>query len=247
MTINAPRDGVVLEKKVLVGQLVSPQNSPLFIMMPQGNDWEIYALVSESDVAKVQKDQTVEFTAEAYAGKNVRYRGKVLKKDLTPTQLSTGAAAIGLGLSGPTNFGVTISVIHEPGLDKDFPLISGMTANVDVLVNSVKDKLRVPKAATQYQPANISPEDKERMDAGAREQWQAIWVWTAAQKTELVLIKTGVDDGSYLEVKEVQSGSNVPQLQPGVEVVIEDPPPEPTGSGFPFFGGGNKPINIPIR
>lgn len=242
MTIVAPRDGIVLEKKVLFGQPVSPQNSPLFIMMPTGDDWEVYALVSESDIGKVQKDQNVEFRAEAYAGKNVRYRGKVLKKDLMPTQLAS-STPIGLGLVGPTNFGITVTVAHDATLDKDFPLLAGMTANVDVMVNSVKNVLRLPKSVTQYQPAAISKEDRDRIDAAAQEQWQPIWVWTKADKAELVFIKTGVDDGSYVEVKEVQTGPNVPTLQPGVEVVVEDPPQEEKSGGL--FGG--KPLNIPIR
>ena len=242
MTILAKQDGVILDRRVFAGQPVSPQQSPLFIMMPSANDWEIYALVSEGDIARVQKGQSAEFTADAYSGKNVKFKAAVLKKDFVPTQLPT-QSPIGIGIGGgPTNYGVTLSVTPDPRMDKDMPLLAGMTANVDVLVNSVKNALRIPKAATQYQPANLSKEEHDKIDSLSKDGWQPIWVWSGGQRAELVFIKTGVDDGSYVEVKEQLQASGQQALQPGLEVIIEEPPPEEKSGGL--FGGG-KAIPLP--
>lgn len=243
MTLVAPRDGLILEKRVLVGQPITPQNSPLFILTPTPNDWEIYALVSEQDIARVVEGQAVEFTVDAYNSKNIKFKGRILKKDRVPTQLPN-AGGFGLGLTGPTNYGVTISVIHDPQLDSQFPLLAGMTANVDVQVNQAKDALRVPNTALQYRPANLPREVQEEIDKKAQQGWQPIWVYSGGIAGQMRYVKTGVNDGTYTEIKEVEAGTGAP-LKPGTEVVIEDPLPEkPAGLGL---FGDEKPLDIPIR
>lgn len=68
MTIRAPETAMILDKsdKVLVGGLVAPQNAPLFVLYPDSANWEVRALVGESDIAKVTEGMTGSFTVDAY-------------------------------------------------------------------------------------------------------------------------------------------------------------------------------------
>jgi RND family efflux transporter MFP subunit len=84
--IRAPFDGVVLVKNANVGDLITPFSnasgtSAAVVTMADMSTLEVEADVSESNVAKVQRDQPVEITLDAIPG--VRFRGSVSR--IVPT------------------------------------------------------------------------------------------------------------------------------------------------------------------
>jgi RND family efflux transporter MFP subunit len=84
--IRAPFDGVVLVKNANVGDLITPFSnasgtSGAVVTMADMSTLEVEADVSESNVAKVQRDQPVEITLDALPDK--RFRGSVSR--IVPT------------------------------------------------------------------------------------------------------------------------------------------------------------------
>jgi HlyD family secretion protein len=84
--IRAPFDGVVLVKNANVGDLITPFSnasgtSAAVVTMADMGTLEVEADVSESNVAKVKRDQPVEITLDAIPG--VRFRGSVSR--IVPT------------------------------------------------------------------------------------------------------------------------------------------------------------------
>jgi len=84
--IRAPFDGVVLVKNANVGDLITPFSnasgtSGAVVTMADMGTLEVEADVSESNVAKVQREQPVEITLDALPGQ--RFRGSVSR--IVPT------------------------------------------------------------------------------------------------------------------------------------------------------------------
>jgi HlyD family secretion protein len=84
--IRAPFDGVVLVKNANVGDLITPFSnasgtSAAVVTMADMSTLEVEADVSESNVAKVKREQPVEITLDAIPG--VRFRGSVSR--IVPT------------------------------------------------------------------------------------------------------------------------------------------------------------------
>lgn len=135
-TIRAPRAGVVLEKIVEEGTIITSGRSAV----SQGTDivvigdlTEMFVDVSldEADVAKVRVGQPVDIAVEALRERS--FRGKVARIDpqaVTEQNITTVLVTVG---------------IENP----DASLKPGMTASCDFLVDRVDDTLYLPNRAVQ--------------------------------------------------------------------------------------------------
>jgi RND family efflux transporter MFP subunit len=90
-TITSPIDGVILDRRVNVGQIVCATfNVPgLFLVAKDLKRTQIWASVDEADIGRIQPGLPVQFTLDAYPGET--FGGKVSRIRLNPTSTQNGA------------------------------------------------------------------------------------------------------------------------------------------------------------
>jgi HlyD family secretion protein len=64
--IHAPIEGIVIDSRVNLGQNVSLANSGLFLLAPNLDNMQIRASVSETDIGKIHRGQSVSFSVDAH-------------------------------------------------------------------------------------------------------------------------------------------------------------------------------------
>lgn len=140
--IRAPVDGVVISRKINVGQTVqsSFQAPVLFQIATDLTKMKVECSVDESDIGKVKEGQKARFTVEAY--QNETFEGVVQQVRFSPETVQNVVTY------------TTIVNLENPQ-KKLFP---GMTATVSIIVGEAKDVLRVPNAALRFTPTLTQPE-----------------------------------------------------------------------------------------
>ena len=154
--IRAPVDGVVITRKVNVGQtLQSSYAAPvLFQVATDLTKMKVECSVDESDIGKVKEGQKVRFTVEAYPNQN--FNGIVQQVRFSPETVS--------------NVVTYTTIVNVDNPEKK--LLPGMTATVSIIVGEAKNVLRVSNAALRFTPSlpaeelqAIMKESAERMMA----------------------------------------------------------------------------------
>jgi len=135
-TIIAPISGVVVSRAVDVGQTVAASFSTptLFTIANDLTKMQVEANIDEGDIGKILVDQTVKFTVDAYPG--LTFDGTVRQVRLLPVVTQN-----------VVNYTVIIDVPNP-----DLKLLPGMTANITVMIQEVKDILKVPATALRFSP-----------------------------------------------------------------------------------------------
>jgi HlyD family secretion protein len=243
-----PRKYTVLERKVVLNQLIGPPASAqLFILSPSVRQVQVNAQIAEGDIQKVAVGMKAYFTVSAY--ENHSFTGTVTEVRPLPTPT---------GLPGSTsiNYTAIITVDDRPGQDQEWRLQPGMTtASLDIVYRTVPAKAgagvwMVPDAAVNF------PLDKEFWEPGVKDKPnppdEQKWVWmtdrsqhTAARPATIKVGPSGKvldNDGTglraetYTEVKEWVNGAPA-GLEPGKEapfdVVTGAPPPRKKGIQIP--------------
>jgi HlyD family secretion protein len=191
--ITAPIDGIVVARSVDVGQTVaaSMQAPTLFIIAGDLSHMQVLASVDEADVGRVQQDQPVSFTVDAYPGET--FTGTVSQVRLQPTV--------------DQNVVSYTTVIDVP--NRSEKLKPGMTASVSIEIARADDVLRVPAAALRFRPspdASTARAQAPRDGAGRR-----VWVWSSGAM-QPVRVEAGLSNGTMTAIT---SGD----LTEGAEVV----------------------------
>lgn len=135
-TIYAPISGVVIDRKVNVGQTVAASfSSPtLYTIANDLQKMQVQATIDETDIGRITVGQEATFTVDAYP--EDRFTGTVSQIRLAPVTISN-----------VVNYTVIIDVDN-----RDLKLMPGMTANVRILVGSARNVIRVPNMALRLQP-----------------------------------------------------------------------------------------------
>jgi len=135
-TIYAPVDGIVIDRKVDVGQTVAASMSApvLFQIANDLSRMQINASVAEADVGSVVQDQVVEFTVDAFPYR--KFVGKVTQVRNSPITVQNV---------------VTYDTIIEVNND-DLKLKPGMTANVSIVIAKREGVLTVPNSVLRFRP-----------------------------------------------------------------------------------------------
>lgn len=135
-TIVAPISGVVVSRAVDVGQTVAASFSTptMFTIANDLTKMQVQANIDEGDIGKINVDQEVSFTVDAYPDQN--FSGTVQQVRLQPVVTQN-----------VVNYTVIIDVPNP-----DLKLLPGMTANITVMVDEVKDILKVPSTALRFTP-----------------------------------------------------------------------------------------------
>jgi len=135
-TIYAPISGVVIDRKVNIGQTVAASfSSPtLYTIANDLQRMQVLTTVDESDIGRVSIGQEATFTVDAYPDE--RFSGTISQIRLAP-----------VSVQNVVNYTVVISVNND-----QLKLMPGMTASVRILVASTKGVLKVSNLALRLQP-----------------------------------------------------------------------------------------------
>ncbi len=134
--ITAPVDGIVIARKVDLGQTVNAAMSTpvLFTVAQDITKMNISASVSEADIGQVKESQSVDFTVDAFPDEV--FQGTVMQVRKSPTTTQN-------------------VVTYEAIITVDNPeqkLFPGMTADVSILVAERKAVLKIPNTALRFTP-----------------------------------------------------------------------------------------------
>lgn len=240
-TITAPVDGVVIERKVDVGQTVAAtMTAPvLFTIANDLAKMQIEANVSEADIGGVKVGQTASFLVDAFPGRT--FEGKVQMVRYAPITVENVVTY------------VTIIEVSNPKLE----LRPGMTANVSIVLAKRENTITVSNAALRFKPAPAggsgsgsgaegrprSSEGEGKSRGGHHKDKEEAPESAVTKRKVYVLeneepkaleIETGITDGVLTEV--------ISGLNEGQEVVTSAYTPASGSSsptmGSPFGGGG---------
>jgi HlyD family secretion protein len=136
-TVTAPMDGVISAQAIQIGTIIASATSNVsggttIMVLSDLSKIFVLASVDESDIGKVQIDQDVMVTADAYPGE--RFRGKIVR-----------IATKGVNTSNVVTFECKIE-ITSPNKRKLKPM---MTTNVQIVAAQKDDVLTVPVGAVQ--------------------------------------------------------------------------------------------------
>jgi HlyD family secretion protein len=135
-TIYSPIDGVVMNRAVDEGQTVAASfNTPeIFTIAQDLTQMQVEADIDESDIGMIRQGQRVEFDVDAFPDE--KFAGTVEQIRLSPVTTS--------------NVVTYTVIINAPNPDKK--LLPGMTANIVIYAEEIKDVLTIPYKATKFTP-----------------------------------------------------------------------------------------------
>ena len=152
--IISPTDGVIIDRRVNIGQtVVAGLSAPsLFLIAENLSKMQLWVAVNEADVGNIHQGQNVTFTVDAFPGET--FKGVVNKVRLNATM---------------TQNVVTYTV--EVNTDNtNRRLLPYLTANVQFEVKKDENVLLVPNAALRWypQPQSVSPDVRAQLEAEAK-------------------------------------------------------------------------------
>lgn len=210
-TIKSPVKGVIIDRRVNIGQtVVASLSAPsLFLIAKDLRRMQVWVSVNEADIGSIRPGQPVAFTVDAYPDQT--FRGEVKKVRLNATMTQNVVT-------------YTVEVATD---NSDFRLLPYLTANVQFLIDERLNVLLAPNAALRYTPgpnriAGMHKRGKgtghsDAMDAhhgGGIHVRPVLWV-PEGSSVRPVSVETGMSDGTMTEVR--NDG-----LQDGTAVVVGD-------------------------
>jgi HlyD family secretion protein len=202
-TIKAPVKGVVVDRRVTIGQTVqSSFNTPsLFLLAKDLGRLKVWASVNEADMGRVHTGQVVRFTVDALPGEVFQGMVGIIRLNATNTN---------------NVITYTVEVLCD---NPDGKLLPYMTTNLQFEVDRRSDALLVPNAALRYVPSpqQVVPEGRALLARGqTASEAQAPTGTGSAADAELksrgvvwvedngllrpVKVKLGLTDGNRTEV-----------------------------------------------
>jgi HlyD family secretion protein len=235
-TIRAPTTGVVIDRRVNVGQtVVASLSAPsLFLIAKDLKKMEVWATVNEVDVGKIFAGQDVKFTVDAQSGHV--YHGKVVPQGKQPFRLNASM------VQNVVTYTVVVSADNSSGLLRPY-----LTTNLSFIVADKKDALLVPNAALRWQPPKekIAPDvrdayahhrGKKRSATDAEGQDHGfVWVPAEDGHVRFIEVQTGLSDGANTEILGVVGDGSLPEH---TQLIVGEG--RVGGNG----GGGNNPFSI---
>ncbi|WP_342614864.1 efflux RND transporter periplasmic adaptor subunit [Peribacillus frigoritolerans] len=219
--ITAPFDGTVTTMDVEEGDRVS--SGEVLAHVTDYKKLKTTISVDELDVPSVKKGQTVEIKASAF-------------EDETFTGEVTSVAKEGTYENGVSSFDVTIKI------DKPGDIKIGMSTEVSILTNSVKDALYVPIEAVQMDGeekyVNIQQSGTTEGTASTKKA-----VETGISNDRYIEITSGLEEGQFVSlpiiINESSTGSGGEGMRGGQGGEMRMPSGGmPNGGGMPSGKGG---------
>lgn len=188
--IVSPVDGIVVSRNVDAGQTVAAsfQTPTLFTIAEDLTKMQIDSSVVEADIGRVNAGQPVEFTVDAYP--DTAFKGVVSEVRNAP-----------IVVQNVVTYDAVIKVDNS-GLR----LKPGMTANVSIIVSTMKGVLRIPNAALRFKPVG-------QIMGRTGEKGPGVWIIKDG-KPELIKVAIGISDGNF-------TGLIKGDVSEGQELIVE--------------------------
>jgi len=200
-TITSPVDGVIIDRRVSIGQTVvsNMSASSMFLIAKDLRRMQVWVSVNEADIGALKEGMPVEFTVDAFP--DALFAGKVHKIRLNATMSQN----------------VVTYVVEVSTDNSDGKLLPYLTANVKFIQDQRKNVLAVSNAALRFRPdaASVPKEHQEALQkaAGMRSgKDRTVWVRDGAS-IRPVPVTIGLNDGVMTEIV---SGD----LKDGDEVIV---------------------------
>ncbi len=152
-TITSPVSGVIIDRRVNIGQtVVASLNAPsLFLIAKDLTRMQVWVAVNEADIGKIEQGQPVTFTVDAFPGET--FQGQVGKIRLNASMTQNVVT-------------YTVEIITDNRSGRLLPYLS---ANVQFELNRRRDVLLVPTEALQWKPSReqVAPQFLETLAATA--------------------------------------------------------------------------------
>ncbi|MBQ7696557.1 MAG: HlyD family efflux transporter periplasmic adaptor subunit, partial [Lentisphaeria bacterium] len=201
--ITSPVDGVIIDRRVSVGQTVvsNMSASSIFLIAKDLKKMQVWASVNEADIGDIRAGMPVIFTVDTFPG--IRFRGKVLKVRLNATMSQN----------------VVTYVVEISADNRDGKLLPYLTANVRFIKASRENVLFVSNAALRFQPepGMVAPEFQGELDellalrrGGNRVLWKESPAGLVPVRVKTGLISSGeteIVSGDIKENDEVVNGT----------------------------------------
>ena len=225
--ILAPASGVVVNKLVEPGATVAAsfQTPNLFEIAADTSRMQVEASVDEADIGQVRVGQQVRFTVDSYPDETFAAVVGQIRKSATETQ-------------NVVSYLVILDVDNSAG-----KLLTGMTANVEIITGRKAKALRVPVAATRFRPraADRPEEEKKAAKPAAASKPpvnKPVYVWVVGDdpyKPVRRAVRLGLQGEEFVEV--------VGGLRPGEKILVRSRSlveKEESGSDEEDEGGGGQ-------
>ncbi len=139
-TINSPVSGVIIDRRVNIGQtVVASLNAPsLFLIARDLTKMQIWVAVNEADVGRIKPATPVTFTVDAFPSR--QFQGTVGKVRLNATMTQN----------------VVLYTVEINIENPDKLLLPYLTANVRFQLSRQTNVLVVPNAALRWTPSSIA-------------------------------------------------------------------------------------------
>jgi HlyD family secretion protein len=150
-TITSPVKGVVIDRRVNIGQtVVSSLNTPsLFLIATDLTKIEVWVSVNEADIGKIHAGMTANFSVDAFPDRT--FHGEVGKIRLNATMTQN----------------VVTYTVEVNADNTDGTLLPYLTATVQFLVDQRTNVLVVPNSALRWRPRNTEEPVAEAEPAAA--------------------------------------------------------------------------------
>ena len=186
--INSPVDGVIIDRRVSVGQtLVSNMSaSSIFLIATDLKKMQVWASVNEADIGAIKKGMPVIFTVDTFPGRD--FEGVVHKVRLNATMSQN----------------VVTYVVEISTENSDGTLLPYLTANVRFIRQRRNNVLSVSNAALRYTPDDpelVVPEQRKEFVSGITRNPGERILWLQEGKLlKFVRVTTGLTTGNSSEI-----------------------------------------------
>ncbi len=202
--IYAPQRGTISSLAVEEGERVvgtAQMAGTEMMRISDMNMMEVHVDVNENDIIRVSMGDTALVEVDSYLGQ--KFKGVV-------TEIANAATSSGMGTDQITNFAVKISLLPSSykellkGKPESFsPFRPGMSANVDILTETVKNVVVVPieSVTTRTDSAKFSFAKIAAKKEDQKEEFECVFLYENG-KAVIRPVETGIQDSRYIYIKD---------------------------------------------
>jgi HlyD family secretion protein len=242
-TIKSPVKGVIIDRRVNIGQtVVASLNAPsLFLIAQDLRQMQLWVPVNEADIGHVHEGQPVTFTVDAFPGEN--FTGKVSRVRLN-AQMTQNVVTFTVEVTTDNSSGrllpyLTANVLFETARRDDVPLVPNAalrwTPREDQVVADATDASDAPDEAAAGNPSGrrggAGPSTRSSGGDVAAATAGTVWV-PSGNGVKALRVRLGLTDGAMTELLS-------DNLTDGMQVVTgetrSDVVEAPSGPASPFM------------
>ena len=202
-TIKAPASGIVSSLSVEKGERVVgtiQMTGTEMMRIANLNSMEVQVDVSENDILRVSMNDKVSVEVDAYLDR--KFNGVVTQ--IANSASNVSSSGMSLNTDQVTNFMVKIRLNSESYQSlvesgNRYPFRPGMSATVDIETEKSDEVLTVPIQAVTAR--EVEKDDKNKRPSEEDEFNEVVFIYDA-DTVKMVVVKTGIQDDDYIEIKE---------------------------------------------